>query len=295
MGLTAGRHQLADALKDATPLPVRRALVRSRLKARNLTSSWRSVPDFMIIGCQRGGTSSLYKYLGRHPQISPTLRKETEYFTVNHPQGEAWYRAHFPLRSRRRLTFEATPDYLLDPRAPQRAVALLPDAKHIVMLREPGARAMSHYKHNLRLGFETETFERALELEDERLASDLAALPGTPGGPLYDFRRYSYMTRGLYAEQVSRWFDSYPKDRFLFIESERFFSDPASCLAEILTFIDAEPWSPAEFRNYSYSASAPMEEDEPISDEARLMLDRRFAVSNDELRAMLPGVFRWLG
>jgi hypothetical protein len=103
------------------------------------------------------------------------------------------------------------------------------------------------------------------------------------------------MTRGLYAEQLTRWFDSYPKERFLFIESERFFSDPASCLAEILDFVGVEPWSPAEFRNYSYSTSGPMEEDEPIPDDARAILDRRFAASNDALRAMLPGVFGWLG
>ncbi|MEX0797213.1 MAG: sulfotransferase domain-containing protein, partial [Acidimicrobiia bacterium] len=164
---------LRDALKPLVPVRARRSLVKARHRLRALTARWRVVPDFVIIGCQRGGTSSLYRYLGMHPEISPSLRKETEYFTAKFPEGESWYRAHFPLALRhriatalgkRRLAFEATPDYLVDPRAPARCHALLPDARIVVMLREPGERALSQFHHNVRHRFETETFARAIEL-----------------------------------------------------------------------------------------------------------------------------------
>lgn len=302
MTLSRWRHQAIDTLKDSTPIGVRRALVRSRLKSRLMTAGWRALPDFLILGCQRGGTSSLYKYLGRHPRISPALRKETEYLTINFTRGEEWYRAHFPLRSRitatemagrKRLVFEATPDYLLDPRAPQRARDLVPDAKLIVMLREPVARALSHYHHNVRLGLENETFEDALRLEDTRIAEDLERLARGSDDRLNSFRRFTYATRGLYDQQLRRWLDVFPRDQFLFLESERFFADPAHSLAEILDFVGAEKWAPPEFRNYSYDSRGALDY-EPLPEEARDLLEGRFSSSNESLRAMLPDRLGWL-
>jgi hypothetical protein len=302
MSLERQRHRAMDALKGQTPPRFRRALVRSRLRMRLWSADWRSLPDFLIIGCQRGGTSSLYKYLGRHPQISPALRKESEYFSVNYTKGEDWYRAHFPVRWRiaaselvggDRLVFEATPDYLLDPRAPQRARDLVPDAKLIVLLREPGARALSHYMHNMRLGLETEPFELALRLEEARLAEDLQRLTTETDNPLYSFRRYSYVTRGLYSDQVQRWLEVFPRDQFLFLESESFFADPATSLKEILRFVEAVEWSPSEFRNYSYDSRKNVAY-EPVPSDVRDFLDRRFASSNETLRSLLPGTLGWL-
>lgn len=296
------RNQAVDALKVATPPTVRREIVQRRLQARRISARWRALPDFLIIGCQRGGTSSLYKYLGRHPQIVPALRKETEYFTINYPKGESWYRAHFALRMRlglgrlsgtRRFTFEATPDYLLDPRAPERVADLLPEALLIVLLREPRERAWSHYRHNVRLGIETETFEDAVRLETERISKDLERLHDWPGHPFKAFRRFSYTKRGMYAEQVQRWLEAFPRDQFLFLESEGFFADPKSVLQEILQFIGAEQWAPLEFRNYSYySNNAVVRRTLPPN--VRDLLDDRFASSNEALRSMIPGVFTWL-
>jgi hypothetical protein len=296
------RHRSADAIKNALPLGVRRAVVKARLRARFWTAPLRVLPDFIILGCQRGGTSSLYKYLGRHPHISPSLRKETEFFTVNYGQGERWYRAHFPLRmrvalsevsKRPRLVFEATPDYLFDPRAPERVREAIPDARLIVLLREPGHRAFSHFRHNVRLGLEPESFERALELEDERIAEDIARLHSHPDDPVYSFRRYSYITRGLYADQVRRWLDAFPRSQLMFLESERFFAEPEFVLRRILQFVGADEWSPSEFRNYTYGPQVEVGSEHPPPD-VRAVMDRRFAASNEELRSIVPGEIRWL-
>jgi hypothetical protein len=267
-----------------------------------LTATQRLLPDFVIIGCQRGGTSSLYKYLGRHPEIGPSLRKETEFFTINHYLGVKWYQAHFPLRFRRRLaalfgrrllTFEATPDYLLDPRAPERCRDLLPNAKIIMLLREPGERALSQYHHNIRLGLETETFAEAVEMEPNRITDDIAEIKRLPDSKALNFRRFSYVERGRYAEQVNRWLNAYPRDQVLILESEDFFEDPASILSRILTFVGARPWLPPEFRNYSY-AEPSAQSHEAVPSDMRKNLDARFSESNRALRELLDVELQWL-
>ncbi|MGF1618756.1 MAG: sulfotransferase [Acidimicrobiia bacterium] len=295
-------QRLRDALKPVVPVQARRFLVNARHRLRALTARWRVVPDFVIIGCQRGGTSSLYRYLGLHPDISASLRKETEYFTAKFPEGEAWYRAHFPLALRhrlaaaigkRRLSFEATPDYLVDPRAPARCHALLPGARIVVMLREPGERALSQFHHNVRLGLETETFDRAIELEESRISADRAEMAENPSTSATAFRRFSYLTRGDYAEQLQRWFDLYPRDRFLIVESEEFFSDPDRVLGKVLEFVGVRQWSPPEFRNYSYpERDAVGHEEVPAALSG--VLDERFNQSNKNLRELIDTDLGWL-
>ncbi len=294
------RQRAVDALKTVTPMAARRKLVRIRLRLRTLTARYRMLPDFVIIGGQRCGTSSLYKYLGRHPEIAPSLRKEIEYFTIGYGRGEAWYRAHYPLKMRRLLhramgrsllTFEATPDYLFDPRAPERLRSLLPDAKLVVLLREPVERAFSHYHHMARLGLEELSFPDAIAAEQDRLAGQLDEMKRDPLARVMPFRRYSYATRGFYAEQLRRWFEHFPRENFLILESSEFFADPGAVLQEILDFVGAARWSPSEFRNYSY-ARKPLEKPnipEPVGSE----LAARYADSNRDLEQLLDFDLGW--
>ncbi len=295
------RLNAVDALKSVTPLAARKRLVRTRLSARRAMAAVRTLPDFLILGGQRCGTSSLYKYLGRHPSIAPSLRKEIEYFTIDYGRGEYWYRAHFPLEIRRSAaslrgrpfkTFEATPDYLFDPRAPERTVALLPDAKFVVILRDPIERAISHYHHNVRLGLEDLSFPDAVAAEDERLARDRRALREDPYDRVLNFRRFSYVSRGRYADQLARWFDAASRDRFLVLMAEDFFARPEQTLHEILRFVDAPVWSPPEFRNYSYTRDADTGSPE-IPDGLRRGLADRFAVPNQELAQLLGVAPLW--
>src|SRR5688572_4751100 len=105
------------------------------------------LPSFLIIGVQRGGTTSLYDYLVQHPRIAPAKRKEVHYFDIRYPNGPAWYRKQFSwwLNVRRNvMTGEASPYYIFHPAVPDRVRETVPDAKLIVLLREPVARALSH-------------------------------------------------------------------------------------------------------------------------------------------------------
>ena len=92
----------------------------ARQLVRRTTSRWRTLPDYLIIGAQKAGTTSLYDYLQSSPDIRPALTKEVHFFDRNFQRGPAWYRAHFPLSSATRdwVTGEASPYYLLHPRVP---------------------------------------------------------------------------------------------------------------------------------------------------------------------------------
>jgi hypothetical protein len=220
------------------------------------TAALRRLPDLLVIGAQRSGTSSLYKYLGGHPDVIPSLRKETRYFSRHHELGQHWYRAHFPIRYRRGLCFEATPDYLLHPLVPVRVRTELPDVKLIVLLRDPVDRAFSHYRHMVRLGFEDRSFEEAIKLERDRIQPDLDALRRDPGHQARPLLRYSYVMRGLYGEQLERWLAYFDPERFLILRSENLFAEPERAYAMILEFLELPDWNPGVFANFSYRGTS---------------------------------------
>ena len=119
-------------------------------------------PNFLIIGAQRCGTTSLYNYLIQHPQIVPSSKKEVHFFDLNFHLGQSWYEKHFPEVSDNILTGEASPYYIFHPLCPKRIFDYDPSVKLIVILRNPIDRAYSHYRHIVRLGHEPLKFEDAL-------------------------------------------------------------------------------------------------------------------------------------
>lgn len=293
---------LAERIRSATPKRARRKILNARFGARVPTSNLRALPDFLIIGAQRGGTSSLYRYLGDHPQIVPSLRKETEYLSRRYASGISWYKAHFPLRARlvgrtrltgtKTLTFEATPDYIYYTHAPARAAAILPEAKIIVLLRDPVERAHSHYQHMVRLGFETMTFEEALAAEENRIQPDLDALDLDPLHYCRDSLRFSYVSRGFYLDQLTGWMEHFPRERFMIASSEDFFADPAGVYREILSFLDLRSWTPANLANFSYP-SGRTERASSIDAATRHRLVDIFRPHNERLFAFLDRDLGW--
>lgn len=295
--------RIADRLKPLTSPELRRSVLLSRMWVRRRMPGLRQLPDFLVIGAQRCGTSSLYKYLSYHPLISASLRKEIGYFSRYYGHDVDWYRLHFPLerhvslaRGRggpRPMSFEATPDYLLHPLAAERARQLVPDAKLIVLLREPVARAISHYHHMVRLGFEHLSFDEAIRREDDRLACDLAAIPEDPHYDPKSFLRFSYRSRGLYAEQLERWMAHYPRERLLIIDSEDLFQSPAATYTRILEFLDLAPLLPQSFPNVSeHPRGAGSAE---VSSEARRRLADAFIGPNADLVQLLGHDLSWTG
>jgi hypothetical protein len=246
----------------------------------------------LIVGAQRCGTTSLYQYLGEHPAVAKPVRKELQYFSLHFTKGLGWYRSHFPRAGDGRHTFEATPYYLFHPAAAARAASVLPEARIIVLVRDPVERAVSHYHHNVGLGVETLSFDAALAAEEERLAGERERLVDDPRYPGTAHRRYGYFARGCYAPQLEGWYQHYSKDRVLVVLSEDFYRDTGVVFAQVLAFLGL---SPLQLDSYHRYTRRPPGGDGAVSDASRERLRRRYGALNQELAELLGRDPGWHG
>jgi hypothetical protein len=256
--------------------------------ARLATARQRVLPDFLVIGAQRAGTTSLYRYLLQHPDVAPARVKEVHFFDDAFARGPAWYRAHFPRAAalsrpgaaRRRITGEATPYYLFHPAVPGRVAALLPDVKLIAILRDPVDRAYSHYWLQRAFGRERLSFEDAVASEDDRLRGDRDDRGA--------HRWFSYLARGIYVDQLVRWGDYVPRGSLLVLESERLLAEPQASLREVTAFLGlSDPPPLARERRHHGKVVAPMRE------ETRARLNDLFEPHNERLFRFLGRDFAW--
>jgi hypothetical protein len=261
------------------------------------TGPFRVLPDFVIIGAQKAGTSSLYHYLTAHPDVAPAARKEVHYFDWAYKRGTNWYRSNFPLsiyqtgfqafKGRRLVVGEASPYYLFHPHVPGRLKALLPDAKLIVLLRDPVERTLSAYQHQVRKGREPLSLVEALDREGERIDAETTRLLAEPMYNSEAHRNYSYLARGHYAEQLSAWFSVFPRERFLVLHSQDFFDDTTRVFLQVQEFLGLACWHPAEYRRFNAA------EYEALDPAVRQRLVDYFAPHNARLYDLLGRDFGW--
>jgi len=197
----------------------------------------RALPDALIIGAMKSGTSSLHYYLTQHRQVVAPLRKEVHYFDLNYARGEAWYRANFGRAAAGGLNLDSSPYYLFHPQVPQRAHALVPNAKLIVLLRDPVRRAYSHYWHERDKGRETLNFEDAIAAEPERIERDHARLASGEIERSAAHQYFSYLARGRYAEQLAAWLQVYPRESLLALRFEDLAREPLPVLNRTLGWL----------------------------------------------------------
>jgi hypothetical protein len=207
-----------------------------------MTYQYRMTPNFLIIGVQKGGTSSLFYYLKYHPQVRRPIKKEMHFFNTHYSKGLKWYKAHFPLKSKNKLTGEASPDYIFHPLSAERVRQLNPDMKLIILLRNPVERAYSAYQMNRRLGVDPRsTFQEAVDFElshHDKFANQ------------YNDAKHNffYLERGKYAAQLSVWLNHFPKEQFLVINSQSFFENTSDELLKIYSFLKIDPVLPPTYK-----------------------------------------------
>ena len=219
------------------------------------TSNHRISPEFFIIGVQKGGTTSLSKYMEQHHQVIPAQRKDVFYFNneQHYLKGENWYKAHFALKAYKQLydikhrtnaiTYDSTPNYFDVPEAAKRIFDFNPNAKVILLLRNPIDRAWSNYQMAKRFGFETLSFEEALAAEDERLE-----LAKTIHQHNYIYQRLTYKKRGIYINSLKTWTNTFPKEKLLILNSELLFNDTKNTFNQIVNFLELEPNNNIDFK-----------------------------------------------
>lgn len=246
-------------------------------------------PSFLIVGEMKCGTTSLYRYLERHPDVRSPFQKEPFYFAHAFHRGERWYRSLFPLARESGITGEASTYYLFHPLAAERIAAFAPEIKLIVLLRDPVTRAHSHYQHSRDKGREPDlTFEEALAAEPDRIGADEARIVGEPGFESFAHMHYSYVARGRYAEGLERLYRHFPREQVLVLAAEDLFADPASVARRATDFLGLAPADLAPYRAENTRQYEVME------DSVQARLREAFAEPNARLARLLGRDFGWL-
>ena len=251
------------------------------------SSPLRVLPDLIVIGVMRSGTTSLYHYLGQHPCILKSAYDELGYFDDNYDLGEYWYRSLFPSVFQKRkleknngkfMTYDVTPFYIYNKKIPKRIHETLPNSKIIVILRNPIDRAYSNF-----LGTQEKKFEDVIANEKRNIGN----IDRTNEEEYYKFVHNSLLARGFYAEQLEKWYKIFPKDHILIIKSEEFARDTKKIMNEIFQFL--------ELKNYNIPDISKKNKIhyEPMKKETRKDLIEYFRPYNKKLYSLVGRDFDW--
>ncbi|MBE9164156.1 tetratricopeptide repeat-containing sulfotransferase family protein [Tychonema sp. LEGE 06208] len=238
-------------------------------------------PNFIIIGSQRCGTTSLYTYLAQHPQILTPIKKEMDFFSWHFHRGIDWYLAHFPQMPEggEFVTGEASPSYFDCREAPKRLYSAFPEAKLIVLLRNPVDRAISHFYRLKGLNWEGRSLDRAISDEIERLNQNPEYIIGEEPG--------NYLARGRYIEFIKNWLACFPREQLLILKSEDFYAKAAATVQQVLEFLDLPEYQLPEYQNANPGFYP------RVNESVRCCLSDYFKPYNQELEEYLGRKFDW--
>lgn len=195
------------------------------------------LPDFLVIGAMKSGTTSLYRYLLTHPEVSGVETKEPEFFSKNYDRGLEWYKGLFSGDGR--LSFEASTGYTKRqfwPEAAERIYRDLPEVKLIYCLRDPVERTISNYHHNVQQGREKLSFSQAIR---------------KPGN--------GYVATSLYAYQLEAYRSFYLEGRLHVLDFEAFKASPSRHMEKVLEFLGLAPDYDRAVLETVFHRSAPRE------------------------------------
>ena len=244
------------------------------------------IPDFLIIGTQKGGTTSLFNYLKQHPETALPDQKEIHFFDKQYKRGPDWYFNKFS--SEHLITGEATPYYLYHPYVAERVARFCPKVKLIILFRNPIDRAYAHFfMEKYRNREHLSTFEDAIKAEPKRLEMEKKKLIQDPFYNSFTHQTHSYLDRGKYYCQVKKWLKHFPPQKFLFIKSESFFNNTEKALESVFEFLNLphqkinnlKPW-----RQNHYPTMKP---------KTKIYLEKYFAEYNHKLAGLIGKQFNW--
>lgn len=292
-----GRKALGK--KSALPQPVRDVYVWMNRNMGRLDLRPRVLPNFVVAGTQRGGTTSLFIYLLAHEQVlGPRRAKGVHYFDTNWHESDDWYRSNFPLQSTvdamakesgvTPAIGEGAPYYMFHPHIPGRIHELMPDCRVLMVLREPLDRAMSHHNHEVKRGFETLSMTDAFDAEEGRLAGEVDKMAADPTYISKAHIHHAYLARGRYADQVQRYLDLFGRDQVLVMDSAKLKSHPEETVRRATDFLGLKPMSGVDYPLYN------QRDRDPVSPELRERYGHVFEESNARLAELVPDEFTWL-
>lgn len=206
-------------------------------------------PNLFILGAAKSGTTSLYHYLAQHPDVFMCPGKEPNFFTegyqtVGNPID--YYRLFDGVRNEP-VIGEASHSYLTNPSTASVLAALYPRARYIVVLRDPVDRAFSLYHAMRRTGHESVgTFEKALEVEEERWNSDAFRKKCT-----HYFYNFMYFRSGLFGEQLQRYLGLFERSQILVLSFDELTTQPAKVMRQVYGFLQIDDTFVPKFEVYN--------------------------------------------
>ena len=225
----------------------------------SLSAARRPLPDYLIIGTKRGGTTTLWKALLQHPDVLPMWPaienlKSPHFFDIHWKRGLRWYASHFPTEckrmahrakgDRKALVGDASPYYIFHPLAAERVARILPNVRLIILLRNPTERAYSHYRERRREGTEPLDFSCAIAAEERRLKGEVEKIKGQPGYYSQAHDHCSYLARGRYLEHLEPWLALFPSSSVLILRSEDLYASPENVVRQVHRFLNLSEQTP---------------------------------------------------
>ena len=268
---------------------------------RKMTSRLRQLPDFIIIGAGRAGTTALYSYLIQHPLIAAALTDNNEsvadlhFFEYMISNNIQWYKSHFPIlfsKSNKHknsfITGEYTSTYMYHPDVPKRIFNLLPKIKLIVILRNPIDKAYSTYQQQFRFGEYTTSFEDTINAEFRRidLNKDFPELNSNN----YDFENFvtqNIIRHGVYADYLETWLKIFDRKQILILNSDDLKKSTKETLRRVFNFLNVS--------NYDIKDTSQVNVGKypTINKITRKKLIEFFKPHNQRLNKLLDTEFNW--
>jgi len=274
-------------------------VVYHQLLKRNifaLTGSIRVLPDFLVIGAKRCGTTSLFYHLPEHPCISKSPYDNMGFFNDNFHLGINWYKSFFPTIFTRNkikskfgdcMTFDVTTTYMEEESTANNVYQTKPNMKIIVILRNPVDRAYSHYHVNVKEKSEKRSFEDAIFEEMNRIKSERIIQNKNKNLRVFTPNNIHYLKKGFYALQLKSWFKIFPREQILVLSTEEFQEDQNIIYKKIFDFLNIP--------NMKIKSTEKMEKGNYIPmkhDTQNLLLDY-FRQYNYELFELINSEFDW--
>ena len=272
-------------------------IVYHQLLKRNifaLTGSIRVLPDFLVIGAKRCGTTSLFYHLPEHPCISKSPHDNMGFFNDNFHLGVNWYKSFFPTIFTRNkiksefgnfLAFDVTTTYMEEESTANNVYQIKPNMKIIVILRNPVDRAYSQYHLNLREKAEKRSFEDAMEENMNELNKE--SYERYEIKPKFSVEENNYLKKGLYAQQLRHWLNIFPMESMLILSTEEFESNQQVIYNKIFEFLNISQF---EVKNTEKMEKGNYPQ---MKSETRSLLLDYFRSHNNELFKLINKKFDW--
>ncbi len=255
-----------------------------------ISAPFRTLPNFIIIGVKRCGTTTLYEQLSEHPCIEKSAHDNLGFFNNNFELGLNWYRSHFVTNSKKRnikkkygkfATYDVTSSYIQNKQTAKNIFKTLPNVKLILILRNPSDRAYSEYKQNIIDENESRDFE-------ELIKKEIKEIENTSNENLkFSSEKINLIKKGIYIIQILPWLKIFPREQILIISTEEFGEKTDEIYNKIFRFLELPEYKIKNKQRYRKGTY------EKMSDEARKILDNFYKQYNNELFQKIGKNFEW--